>query len=95
MWTLGVMRLSGYNPFSSSSRSVGIDALDPIKEKIAKSQAAWELRKRQQMAQKQREKQEEMQEKKQGIEQIGHQEGKGATQQEKKDLSASKDTVQS
>ncbi|XP_038078503.1 uncharacterized protein LOC119745899 [Patiria miniata] len=82
MMVLGLTRLSGRNPFSSSGNSVGIDALEPIKEMISKSQARSELWRKLQ-DQKQIEKPEHMQEKQRGVEQIGQQEKSDSTQQDK------------
>ncbi|XP_022083113.1 uncharacterized protein LOC110975188 [Acanthaster planci] len=86
--TLGLMRLSGHNPFSSSGKSVGIDALEPLKDMISKSQTEAELRKKLQKLEQQRlDNANHMEKKLQGVEHMGKQE-KPDTRQQKQDSSA-------
>ncbi|XP_033634258.1 uncharacterized protein LOC117295655 [Asterias rubens] len=40
---LGVMRLAKYNPFSSSGKALGIDALDSFKDRVRKMQTEVDL----------------------------------------------------
>ncbi len=91
---LGVMRLAKYNPFSSSGRSLGIDALDSLKEKLRKMQTEVDLfNKAQQIPVEQLE---QMQHKRQVIEDMKQKEQEGgAVKVTKEDSSSSKDSTPS